>query len=144
MGTLMEDRQSVNGHADDFVMSELRLAIDPESVAYARQFVKVVLSAWSVPDTDDAELLLSEVATNVLKHTGNSDQPMHIRIERVGARVRIEVHDPSSNPPKPRKAGVLDQSGHGLFLVEMIAIDWGFSTFTSSKVVWFEMKHGRR
>jgi anti-sigma regulatory factor (Ser/Thr protein kinase) len=136
VSTLMEAKL---GATSDHVLSQLRLQIKRTSAASARQFVKVVFDAWSISGTDDAELLISELVTNVVKHVGNCPEPMRISILRIGDRIRIEVHDPSPEPPKPRLAKELDQSGYGLFLVQMIAADWGHTQIVNGKVVWFEV-----
>jgi anti-sigma regulatory factor (Ser/Thr protein kinase) len=142
METLMEDqRPTTTKDVGNFEIGHARFPIESASVGCVRQFLKALLGAWSIPDTADAELLASEIVTNVVRHVGGRPlTTMHIRVLRVGERVRVEVQDPSSEPPKPRQAGELDESGHGLLLVEMLAADWDFTlTPSAGKVVWFEV-----
>ena len=133
-------RRTATSHPENFVISQLRLKIEPQSVTYARIFVKTVFGAWSLGVSDDAELLVSEVVTNVVKHVGKTYRRMHVVVLRLGNRVRIEVHDPSTRPPEQREAEELDESGHGLFLVETLSADWGCSIIPlAGKMVWFEV-----
>jgi anti-sigma regulatory factor (Ser/Thr protein kinase) len=129
-----------SGIEREVVLSQIRLPIAAESVAYARQFVTATFGAWSLPGTDDAELLVSEIVTNVVRHVGACDDPMCVSVARRDDRVRVDVHDPSSEKPRPRKAGELDESGHGLYLVEALSADWGCARPDKiGKVVWFEV-----
>jgi anti-sigma regulatory factor (Ser/Thr protein kinase) len=91
-----------------------------------RRIVRAALTSWGHPDlADTAQLLLTELATNALRHAHGPD---------IGVRVRlrdncclIEVNDGSPSTPVPRCAGPDDENGRGLLLVESLAVAWGVS-----------------
>jgi anti-sigma regulatory factor (Ser/Thr protein kinase) len=110
------------------------------SVAPARHEARAVLTAWGLGRlTDDAEIVLSELFTNAVRHTA---VPESRRIEVVLARpangVRVEVHDPSNDHPNSRDASPEDESGRGLALVEALtASHWGVNPLPGGgKIVW--------
>ncbi len=55
------------------------------------------------------------------------------------SRLRVEVTDDSPKMPAPRSAGLLEEGGRGLALVESLAADWGVQARGPGKVVWFEL-----
>ncbi|MET8506876.1 ATP-binding protein [Streptomyces sp. NPDC004787] len=74
---------------------------------------------------DDAELLLTELVTNALRH---ADAPtVDVRVYPHGAHLRIEVNDHSPRGRVPRPADPYDEHGRGLFLVDALAHSWGVS-----------------
>jgi anti-sigma regulatory factor (Ser/Thr protein kinase) len=82
-----------------------------------------------------AELLVSELVTNVVHHVGSD---MIVRCSRRGPRIRIEVTDPSAVPPQitgvPSAGG-----GYGLRIIEALADSWGYDADERGKSVWFEI-----
>ncbi|MDH6629424.1 anti-sigma regulatory factor (Ser/Thr protein kinase) [Streptomyces sp. LBL] len=91
-----------------------------------RRIVRAGLTHWGRPDlTETAELLLTELATNALRH-GQGDV-IGVRVYLDGARCVIEVTDGSPLRPELRQAGPTDEGGRGLFLVEAMADAWGTS-----------------
>lgn len=99
-----------------------RWAHNPQCVGRARADLRSALALWGLVGlSDPAELVLSELMTNALRHTETS---RHARIEtrylRAEGGVRIEVHDDSGVQPKARTAGADDEDGRGLALVEVL------------------------
>ncbi|MFB7576368.1 ATP-binding protein [Streptomyces sp. NPDC056165] len=91
-----------------------------------RRIVRASLTHWGRPDlVETAELLLTELATNALRHASGSD--IDVRTYLQGDHLVIEVNDGSPLCPVPRYAGPDDESGRGLFLVERLAEAWGVS-----------------
>jgi len=115
----------------------------------ARRFVRSALDAWGYPDAvADAELLVSELVTNVLMHSGATSAAVSVTAPLPGdggpGTVRVEVADPGSAPlvpgaihPGPREPG-----GLGLAIVDAIASDWGVVQDDGGKTVWFELGLG--
>ncbi|MFF3487289.1 ATP-binding protein [Streptomyces sp. NPDC002701] len=90
-----------------------------------RSVVRAGLSCWERSALiADAELLVTELVTNALRH-GRGD--VGVRLSFINGHLRIEVRDGSPEVPELRAATSLDESGRGLFLVEAIADDWGIS-----------------
>ena len=110
----------------------------PSSVRSARLFVVDKLQAWRCDDlVDGVALLTSELATNAVIHTG---RPYKVGVQKDGDRIRVEVIDLDSAPPKPFVDG--DDRGlfHGLNVVESLATAWGSDARPGGKVVWFELE----
>ena len=118
--------------------ARIKLAGDVRSAGAARRFVAGVLHSWRLSEMTegDAELLMSEVCSNAVRHA-ESDFTVVVRYD--GARVRVEVGDGSRALPQPRESTVDDESGRGLFLVEQLALAWGVSPTVEGKRVWFEL-----
>ncbi|MFD8588080.1 SpoIIE family protein phosphatase [Streptomyces sp. NPDC059637] len=114
---------------------------EPERVSAAREEVRAVLHDWSVPDhVDAAELLTSELLSNVLVHT---DCEASLVAEVTGARgrrrLRVEVRDASDELPHRRHPGELASSGRGLMLLDMLADRSGVEPRGEGKCIWFEL-----
>lgn len=101
------------------------------------------------PDrADDAAFLLSEVVTNSATHAASRKHPwMRIIWRRFGAVLLTEVNDPDPSLPTMGDAGVDDDHGRGLFLLEAMADRWTAEPVHPSdpeksggKVVWFALQ----
>ncbi len=115
------------------------------SARSARDTVRDRLRAWQLPgDTCcDAVLLVSELTTNAVLHTGSGHLLCGLALSGEDQRLRIELHDEGSTSIRPseHRAGPCEESGRGLFIVRQIADDWGCarSTRTRGKLVWAEL-----
>ncbi|MGW3127650.1 ATP-binding protein [Streptomyces sp. NPDC001123] len=97
------------------------------------------LSRWGLlAAADEAGLLVSELATNVLKHVGEGASATLI-LERRGERLRVEVHDKSRTIPVLKSAKCADECGRGLHLLATFAVDWGIVLTAVGKAVWCEI-----
>jgi serine/threonine-protein kinase RsbW len=114
-----------------------------EQIARAREFTKRVLGPC--PATDEAVLLVSELATNALEHTstGNSGQ-FRVTFSRNATSLLIGVSDNgSAKTPEPGPLDPESETGRGLGLVELIADRWGYCGREHGRTVWFTMDTGR-
>ncbi|MFG2890415.1 SpoIIE family protein phosphatase [Streptomyces sp. NPDC048248] len=113
---------------------------EPERIAAARRQIRDVLHDWADPEqVDSAELLVSEMVTNVLTHTdGDALLVAEISGERGGRRLRVEVSDGSDELPHRRSPGELASSGRGLVLMDLLAGSWGVDPRGDGKSIWFE------
>ncbi|MGW7518042.1 ATP-binding protein [Streptomyces sp. NPDC054796] len=100
------------------------------SVATARRRVLDRLREWRVDQEsrDDAELLVSELFTNAVRHTTSDRVSCELWV--IGVRLRVEVTDQGggNRPVEPRVGDCPDadgESGRGLLLVSVLADDWG-------------------
>jgi anti-sigma regulatory factor (Ser/Thr protein kinase) len=119
----------------------LELPPQRSSIRVARRSVNARLAAWRLPADlcADAVLLMSELATNALRHTLSARILCGIGLV-TDACLRLEVHDHDrTGRVLPRcEPGPDDESGRGLFLVEAIADTWGVdrSRLTGGNAVW--------
>lgn len=115
----------------------------PASVGLARATARTVLDGWGVHGElcDNAVLVLSELVTNALTHSG-SDR-VECRLRTAGCRLRIEVEDQNrcGSLPERREPDADDQNGRGLILVEALTDDWGrrAAAHGTGCVVWAEL-----
>lgn len=102
---------------------------EPERIAAARQQLRALLHDWAdAEQVDSAELMVSEMATNVLVHTdGDALLVAEVTGEPGERRLRVEVADASDELPHKRRPGEMASSGRGLVLMEMLADAWGWT-----------------
>ena len=150
-------RQALGAGADEFVPgypiphgadgprplpsreARARLAAHPSSPRAARRFLSGVLRSWRMPERagGDAELLLSELATNAVLHA-RSGFTVIVRYD--GGCLRVEVGDGSRAEPRRSVDSPPDAlGGRGLVLLDTIASRWGMLPTARGKRVWFEV-----
>jgi serine phosphatase RsbU (regulator of sigma subunit)/anti-sigma regulatory factor (Ser/Thr protein kinase) len=118
------------------------MTLPPEepSVATARGMVAAALADWAAEElTDDATLLVSELATNAVLHAG-TDFEVAARLLGDAVEVSVTDHHPTRTLPQP--AAAVDEeleSGRGLFLTSSLAQMWGVDYTSTSKRVWFRL-----
>ncbi|MGW2387250.1 ATP-binding protein [Streptomyces sp. NPDC001658] len=114
----------------------------PTEVRLLRRATVQQLNRWGVPAAaDEAELLVTELATNVVKHVGMGVSATLI-LEWRGERLRLEVHDKGPALPVSGSAGCDDECGRGLHLLAALAADWGTVLTAVGKAVWCEISTG--
>ena len=108
---------------------------EPQSVPAARRFATSVLRDASADTLEAVELMVSELATNCIRHT---DSGFVLTIIRHGANIRVEATDQAGGTPRMRSPKPTDPSGRGLKIVDMLSAGWGvLSRDTQGKTVWF-------
>ncbi len=86
---------------------------------------------------DAGRLVLSELVTNALDYATPRDNLVLIRFEAHEHQLRLEVHDASAVAPVRRSAGEEEECGRGLYLVNCLALEWGYGPRDGvGKVVW--------
>ena len=121
------------------VLGSLTIPGRPEHVREARAFVTKILGADS-PLADAAVLLTSEVVTNAVMHSNScrAGGLVKLVVIEIGDGIRIEVADDGSDLSSPVVKGDLYASdGHGLFLVQSLAHQWGHVWDELGTTVWF-------
>ncbi len=112
----------------------------PGAARAARRFARSVLQPYGeVAET--AELLVSELATNVVRHTSTSfcvDVAVDCDVARVG------VADGVSADLRVTKASGDETAGRGLQILDALAMRWGVERTSGGKRVWFELPVVRR
>ena len=111
------------------------------TVPRARHELLATLGAWELAGLEEAAVLvLSELVTNAVRHASSPrGRQIETRFLRLtDDRVRIEVHDASSDRPVLRRSSETDEGGRGLLLVDAVtAHQWGVSSRAGvGKLVW--------
>jgi anti-sigma regulatory factor (Ser/Thr protein kinase) len=94
------------------------------------------LTLLNCPETTvrDAALLVSELATNAVRHAAT---PFSVGLSLEGGVVTVEVADTGGGEVARRET--VDEGGRGLNLVERIAQDWGVRRRLEGKAVYFRL-----
>lgn len=125
------------------------LATDGTIARRARNFVAEALAELGRPELADvASLLVSELVTNVVRHTASGLCTVCLGQSGPsgagGARpavVVVEVIDTEADAPVDLEGPIDDrrESGRGLRIVATLADDWGVRRTREEKCVWFEL-----
>ncbi len=124
------------------VLGSLTIAGRPELVATARAFVSRTLSSHQVgADNDTATLLTSEIVTNAIQHTKSGVDGGTVTIVVIGVPhgVLVEIIDDGSAGMPVVKGDLYAAEGHGLFLVQHLAAQWGYLRDPAGTTVWFHL-----
>jgi len=122
----------------------------PESVRAAREFTCATLAGWGMAALcDDAELVISELVTNALRHAlggragnalgGRAGDAAVIRLRLLAQApyLMCMVSDPSREIPVPQEPGPEAVAGRGLQVIESCSSRWGWHLLDDGgKVVW--------
>ena len=113
----------------------------PEQVAGARSFIARTLAGVPGVDCDAATLLTSELVTNAIKHTDSGLPAGTVTVVVIGVPggVLVEVVDDGSAGTPTVKGDLLAAEGHGLFLVQALAVQWGYLRDPAGTTVWFHL-----
>jgi len=112
----------------------------------ARHAVREELrDALPQPRLADVELLVSELATNSVRHAGCDDgDELSMEADVQPDRVRVRLYDPGegfeAHEPEPPRAGAA--SGYGLVLLDQLSDRWGVQR-ENGFAVWFEVRRDR-
>jgi anti-sigma regulatory factor (Ser/Thr protein kinase) len=118
----------------------------PQAVPQARRFVTDRIGAdllhqLSPQLCQTAALLVSELATNAVRHAGVSVFTVEVETFPAEGRLRVGVTDAGPGQPVLHTPPVTEEHGRGLFLVSTLADRWGAGRrrHTEEKTVWFEL-----
>jgi anti-sigma regulatory factor (Ser/Thr protein kinase) len=120
--------------------AQIRLPNSVQAPATARAFLRgAACLTHHAQVLDEAELLVSELATNAVLHGA---PPITVRVECDGSDgLRVSVTDGDPGPPQPQEAGLEDGSGRGIRLVDVISDRWGVHPRPGDgKEVWFQLR----
>ncbi|NAS22156.1 ATP-binding protein [Herbidospora sp. NEAU-GS84] len=110
------------------------------SVTEARRFVTHCLRTW--PIADSAELIVSELATNAIRHTASScfGGQFLVSIQAEHDQVWLGVVDEGGQGAPHLRPDSDDESGRGLLLVASLADNWGVYGDHTGRTVWALLK----
>ncbi|WP_460366855.1 ATP-binding protein [Actinocorallia lasiicapitis] len=111
----------------------------PRAVTAARQVFRDLLGD-AHPAVDDAELCLSELVTNAVRHSRSGQRGGQVRIEIAfcAKSVAVKVVDDGADGV-PHVADSADESGRGISIVEAVAESWGVEWVGGKTAVSFKV-----
>ena len=119
---------------------EVTLPDGPEGASFARRAMARAAELWLLDRemTETALLLVSELATNAIRH---GTPPVRLSLRLDSDKLRVEVTDSSPTLPELGTPGSDQTSGRGLQIVQQLAARWGSSASRTrlGKTVWFEL-----
>ena len=118
-----------------------RFPHDRDAPRAARRFVLDALRGWGHGGAvlADAELLVSELATNAVLHARS---PFVVGLRGGQSEIQISVHDASRAAPRRREPAPWAASGRGLNIVAALAAGWGVELTPAGKTVWARLPNG--
>ncbi|MEU7056180.1 ATP-binding protein [Streptomyces sp. NPDC046197] len=117
----------------------LRFTPTPRNVVEARHGARCVLRSWAVPADarESVELVLSELATNAVRHGRVPGRHFEVAMTYDGEKaVEVEVSDACPQRPVPADPDPEGTSGRGLLLVAALAHSWEIRDRGVGKTVW--------
>jgi anti-sigma regulatory factor (Ser/Thr protein kinase) len=120
--------------------AELTLEVWPDAGELAA--IRSALGSLAIPERrlHDARLLVNELVTNSIRHSGVPNGRIRIRARIAGATLHVEVVDGGRGAIPPVVGGIRPwpkaNSGWGLFLVDALAQRWGHG----NGAFWFELR----
>jgi sigma-B regulation protein RsbU (phosphoserine phosphatase) len=87
---------------------------------------------------DDALLLVTELVTNAVVHAG-TDIELHIEVGAGSARVEVVDHSAGTLPVLHGDPDAPREGGRGIYLLDVLAREWGTRHFAGGKSVWFAL-----
>jgi anti-sigma regulatory factor (Ser/Thr protein kinase) len=125
--------------------TEIRLRLDALAPGAAR-----ILVAQSLGDhasatlLDTAKLLISELVTNAVRHSGGScHDAILVRVHTMRRTLRLEVEDPGRHAViAPRAPDPTTGDGFGLHLVHTLSETWGIERAADRGTrIWAQLDH---
>lgn len=116
------------------------LAGGPYAVTAARLALTDLDSHLDASVAFDVRLLVSELVTNSVRHSGDDGgQAVELEVAVDASRIRVEVCDYGTGfEPRPRDADQTKPGGWGLYLVDRLTDRWGVLCNHVTRV-WFEI-----
>lgn len=132
----------IAGGPDELVIDDsVVLVAVPEAVAAARRFVERSLPLDAdVELREDAELVVSELATNAVRHASSA---FRLSVRQDGPGLRVAVEDADVRSPREQKPGPDERGGRGVGIVGKLSTRWGYEVREAGKVVWAELDEVR-
>ncbi len=124
------------------VLASLTIPGRAEHVSEARSLVRKAIGADN-PAADAAVLLTSEIVTNAVLHSDSrrAGGTILLLVTEVSGGLRVEVTDNGSDLGAPVvKGDVYASDGHGLYLVQALADQWGYVRDRTGTTVWFWLR----
>lgn len=144
MDTPLDGHSAVGTRQRSAILGSVTIPGKPAAVASARAFIRRVLAAAEdlpAVDSDAATLLTSELVTNAIRHSDSGAPGGTVTVVVLGVPdgVLVEVIDDGSEGTPVLRGSSLATDGHGLFLVQQLAAQWGYARDPAGTTVWFHL-----
>ena len=107
----------------------------PAAVTQARHYVLDVLDGVGEVVAGDAAVMVSELATNSVRHAASG---FTVSVDRTAEEITVAVSDPGPGEPRLRSPRPTDGTGRGLRIVNALSDQWGVNRNSGpGKSVWF-------
>ena len=116
------------------------LVAAPDSIPDARRELESLKEELGEPLHATVALLVSELVTNSVRHSGCGDKTIELHVMVTRESVRLRVTDEGNGFRPAGRTG--EDSGWGLFMVEELADRWGAEARGGASV-WFEIDRVR-
>jgi serine/threonine-protein kinase RsbW len=122
-------------------LHEASFLAEPGSVANVRRFVSESLGDSNLDLRDEILLVVSELASNALRHA--EGRSYAVGVQQIRGGVRVTVTDRGGGLPAPREPETADLAGRGLRIVDAFSTSWGVHRISGGrgKSVWSEVLH---
>jgi serine/threonine-protein kinase RsbW len=137
-------RASVSAREDATEVFEASLPLDARAPGAARIAVANLRGRVPASVLDTAQLLVSELVTNSVRHSGASEgATVTVRVKLTHSVVRLEVSDPGCDGVIAPRAPDLDGGGgFGLNFVSRFSERWGLERIAAGGTrVWAQLAH---
>jgi anti-sigma regulatory factor (Ser/Thr protein kinase) len=126
----------------------------PDAASKARSFTRHTLASWGLDElTDDAEVIVSELLANAVRHAGidhaegsaqreegsaqREEMALGLWLLRHPDGFMCAVTDPSDSTPALKQPGQAGENGRGLHVVHALSDHWGWTPLSErGKAVW--------
>ncbi|MFF3709947.1 ATP-binding protein [Streptomyces phaeochromogenes] len=127
------------GNFEPQLRSVMPFEAAPAELRLLRKRIRCTLGQWgALAVAEEAELAVTELATNVIKHVGEGAAATLVLEPRQG-RLRVELHDKSHAVPARSSASCDAECGRGLHLLAAMSLEWGILLTATGKAVWCEI-----
>jgi anti-sigma regulatory factor (Ser/Thr protein kinase) len=127
---------------DEDALLTLRLPARPEAVSAARKALASLngdLHLVSHGRLRDAQLLVSELVTNGMRHSRHDEVSLTVRADSAVLRVEVANTGTPFEQDALRTPSYDRAGGWGLRIVELLAHRWGIDSRGEEVQVWFEI-----
>ena len=111
-----------------------RLPNDARSPALARAALAATTVGIPIIAFDSAELVISELVTNSVKHSDSDWVDVAVNLEADVLRIEVSDTNPQTIRPRPPDR----DGGWGLTLIAELANRWGVERHRTGKTIWIE------
>lgn len=115
-----------------------RIVADAQAPARARKALSAAHGWTSTQVLSDATLVLSEIVSNVVRHTNCPTVSLEFRASPGVLHVEVSDCD-ATHAPRFRSSPPEEPGGLGMHIVTALCSDWGHRRFESGKCVWFDV-----